>query len=157
MTAEQDELWALIAGRRQGVLATVSTDGAPQLSNVLYATDPDTRLVRVSTTADRAKARNLARNPRAALHVAGDDFWQYAVAHATAEVSPVATTIGDAGTDELHAVHSSFYGALDRAAFDEEMIHNRRLVLRLHVSRLTGVITSAGRRPRTTTGPHAAP
>ena len=36
--------------------------------------------MRISTTADRLKARNLARDPRAALHVSGQDFWNYAVA-----------------------------------------------------------------------------
>jgi PPOX class probable F420-dependent enzyme len=147
MTVTQDELWALVAGRRQGVLATVSSDSSPQLSNVLYVADADTRVVRISTTAGRAKARNVTRHPRAALHVAGDDFWQYAVAHGTVEASDVASTPGDPATDELFAVHSHFYGTLDRTAFDEEMIHNHRLVLRLHVSRLTGVITSRGRRP----------
>ena len=65
--------------RQQGVLATIKADGAPQLTNVLYVADPATRVVRVSTTADRAKGRNLARDPRAALHVSGEDFWHYAV------------------------------------------------------------------------------
>jgi PPOX class probable F420-dependent enzyme len=150
--ATDDELWAMIAGRRQAVLATVNRDGSPQLSNVLYVPDSATRAVRISTTADRIKARNLARNPAAALHVAGEDFWQYAVAHATAQLSPVAAAPGDPATEELFAVHSAFYGTLDRAAFDEEMIRNHRLVLRLQVSRLTGVITDRGRRPQTTGG-----
>ena len=37
-------------------------------------------MVRISTTAYRLKARNLARDPRAALHASGQDFWHYAVA-----------------------------------------------------------------------------
>jgi PPOX class probable F420-dependent enzyme len=149
MAAGQDDLWALVAARQQGVLATVTGDASPQLSNVLYVPDSAARVIRISTTADRAKARNLARNPRAALHVAGDDFWQYAAAHGAATLSDVATTPGDPATDELFTVHSAFYGTLDRAAFDQEMIRNHRLVLRLHVTRLTGVITKSGRRPFT--------
>jgi hypothetical protein len=47
-------------GERQGVLATVARDGRPQLSNVLYAPDADSRIVRTSTTDDRVKARNLS-------------------------------------------------------------------------------------------------
>ena len=76
--ATEDDLWQLVEGERQGVLATVAGNGRPQLSNVLYV--PGVRVVRMSTTADRVKARNLARDPRAALHVAGRDFWHYAVA-----------------------------------------------------------------------------
>ena len=99
------------------------------------------RTVRISTTADRIKTHNLARDPRAALHVSGEDFWQYAVAHPVAQISPVASTSHDPTTDDLAALHSSFYGQLDRTSFDEEMIRNRRLVIRLTVDRLTGVIT----------------
>jgi PPOX class probable F420-dependent enzyme len=75
-----DRLLGLIAENREGVLATIAADGRPQLSNVLYTWDAGERIARISTTADRAKARNLERDPRAALHVSGDHFWQYAVA-----------------------------------------------------------------------------
>jgi PPOX class probable F420-dependent enzyme len=149
MATSQDDLWALAATRQHGVLVTVTGDASPQLSNVLYVPDAASRVVRISTTADRAKARNLIRNPQAALHVAGDDFWQYAVAHGTATLSDIASGLGDPATDELFSVHSAFYGALDRPAFDQEMIGNRRLVVRLHVTRLTGIITASGRRPLT--------
>jgi PPOX class probable F420-dependent enzyme len=94
MAPSQDDLWALVAARQQGMLATVTGDASPQLSNVLYVPDAAARAVRISTTADRAKARNLARNPQAALHVAGDDFWQYAVAHGAVTLSDVATAPG---------------------------------------------------------------
>ncbi len=33
---DEDALWELVAGRREGVLATLHSDGRPQLSNVLY-------------------------------------------------------------------------------------------------------------------------
>jgi PPOX class probable F420-dependent enzyme len=143
----EDELWALVASGGQGVLATVNPDGSPQLSNMLYVTDPDERVVRMSTTAGRQKVRNLARSPHAALHVAGSDFWHYAVASGTATASAVAASPGDAAVEELLAVHSYLYGEPDRPAFDNEMITARRLVLRLYVDRLHGVLTTAGRRP----------
>lgn len=76
MSTTAERLWQLVASRAQGVLATINKDGSPQLSNVLYVPDAADRLVRISTTADRVKARNLRRDPRAVLHVAGDDFWQ---------------------------------------------------------------------------------
>ena len=145
--ADPDELWQLISERREGVLATVKRDGTPQLSNVLYVAEHADRLVRISTTADRVKARNVARTPRAVLHVTGPDFWHYAVAEGDASLSATAVMPGDAATGELFAVHSAFYGDLDRDAFDAEMIQHHRLVLRLHVTHLYGVMTTAGRRP----------
>ena len=108
--ATEDELWQLVAGGRQGVLATVAGDGRPQLSNVLYVADAGGGVVRMSTTAGRVKARNLARDPRAALHVAGRDFWHYAVAEGSATLSAVASASGDEACRELLAVHSALYG-----------------------------------------------
>jgi PPOX class probable F420-dependent enzyme len=143
----QDELWELVASNQQGVLATVKADRSPQLSNVLYVADPATRTVRVSTTADRAKGRNLARDPRAALHVSGEDFWHYAVAEGPVTLSDVAAIPGDDAVEELLEVHSFFYGGIDRATFEQEMITNQRLVVRLQVSHLYGVMVKTGRRP----------
>jgi PPOX class probable F420-dependent enzyme len=145
--ASPEELWSLIAERRHGVLATIKRDGAPQMTNVLYVPDTASRIVRISTTADRAKGRNLARDPRAALHVGGEDFWHYAVAEGAVTLSDIATTPGDAATEELLSVHSAFYGDHDRAAFDEEMITNRRLVVRLRIAHLYGLQATGGRRP----------
>lgn len=143
----QDELWELVTSSQQGVLATINPDGSPQLTNVLYVADPSTWVIRVSTTANRAKGRNLARDPRAALHVSGEDFWHYAVAEGPVTVSEVASIPGDDAIGELLEVHSCFYGEIDRAAFDEEMITNQRLVVRLQVTHLYGVMVKTGRRP----------
>lgn len=111
--ATQSELWSLIAEHQEAVLATVRRDGLPQLTNVLYVADASGRALRVSTTGDRQKARNLARDPRAVVHVAGDDFWSYAVAEGRASVSSLATEPDDQVCRELLAVHSALYGELD--------------------------------------------
>jgi PPOX class probable F420-dependent enzyme len=137
-------LLGLVAGPgaardRRGVLATVARDGRPQLSNVLYVWDPAERIARISTTADRVKARNVRRDPRAALHVSGDHFWQYAVAEGAVTVSDVAAAPGDTTVRELLAVHTVFYGPPDEDAFTQQMIAARRLVVRLHVSRVYGI------------------
>jgi len=145
--ASEDDLWSLVADAAQGVLATVAQDGRPQLSNVLYVADSGPRVVRISTTADRVKARNLARDPRAALHVTGRDFWHYAVAEGITTLSAVAAAPGDEACRELLAVHSACYGDLDPDAFYPEMITHRRLVVRLQVGHLYGVIATGGRRP----------
>src|ERR1700690_3900899 len=115
--AAESELWDLIARGREGVLGTVRRGGLPQLSNVLYLPEPGGRTVRISTTADRLKARVLARDPRAVLHVTGDSFWAYAVAEGRATLTPAAAEPGDAACLELLEVHSAFYGSQDEDAF----------------------------------------
>jgi hypothetical protein len=104
-------------------------------------------VVRISTTADRLKARNLARDPRAALHVPGQDFWHYAVAEGDVTLSAVAAVPGDDACRELLAVHAAFYGEQDADSVSADMIVARRLVVRLQVSHLYGVLTTAGARP----------
>jgi PPOX class probable F420-dependent enzyme len=72
--ADDAALVKLLQERDLGVLATLKRDGRPQLSNVNYHFDAGSRLIRVSITADRAKARNLRRDPRASVLVLSDDF-----------------------------------------------------------------------------------
>jgi PPOX class probable F420-dependent enzyme len=140
--AEQ-QLLQLVAASQQGVLAAVTREGYPHLTNVLYLWDPETRTARISTTADRVKGRILRRDPRAALHVPGDHFWSYAVAECDAELSEVATSPGDAACQELLQVHSAFFGELDEPEFFAQMTAARRLVVRLRVRRLYGVLLDA--------------
>jgi PPOX class probable F420-dependent enzyme len=143
--ATETELRALIAAGREGVLATINRSGVPQLTNVLYL--PGRRTARISTTADRLKARNLSRDPRGVLHVTGTSFWAYAVAEGPVTLSSAASEPGDEACRELLEVHSAFYGLQDEDAFFAEMIARQRLVIRLGLNRVYGVITSAGRRP----------
>jgi PPOX class probable F420-dependent enzyme len=137
--APDDKLLGLIEASRQGVLATIAADGRPQLSNVLYVWDAAERIARISTTADRAKARNVLRDPRAALHVSGDHFWQYAVADGAVTVSAVAAEPGDEACQELLATHRTFFGALDEDEFYPQMIAARRIIIRLHAGRVYGI------------------
>ncbi len=80
----------LLAARRLGVLATIRRDGRPQLSMVTYFYDRAAEVIRVSITADRAKTRNLWRDPRAVLQASSDDGWSYVVADGAATLSEVA-------------------------------------------------------------------
>jgi PPOX class probable F420-dependent enzyme len=138
--ADEQQLLDLIANSHQGVLAAVTRAGYPHLTNVLYVWDAQERTARVSTTADRVKGRILRRDPRAALHVSGSHFWSYAVAECDAQTSDVATTPGDDACRELLQVHSAFYAQKDDAAFFRQMIDARRLVVRLRIRRLYGVV-----------------
>ena len=120
--ADERELLDLIGTRREGILAGVSRQGYPHLTNVWYVWDPGRRIARVSTTADRVKARIFRRDAHAALHVPGDHFFSYAVAECDAELSAVATRPGDDPTRELLEVHSAFYDNLDQDEFYEQMV-----------------------------------
>ena len=126
-----DRLLDFVAGRRWGVLTTLKRDGRPQLSNVGYAYDPALRLFRVSVTADRAKTRNLQRDPRVTLHVSSDDFWSWAAVEGTAELTPVAADPHDATVDELVAYYRGISGEHeDWDDYRRAMVADRRLVVR---------------------------
>lgn len=125
---------------RQGVLTTIKKDGRPQLSNVLHTVD-DAGVLRVSTTADRAKYANLRRTPWAALHVNGTDFWSYAVIEGDVSLSHVAVDSHDATVDELVELYRSLSGEQDdwddyRAA----MVKDRRVVVRITPTHAYGML-----------------
>ncbi|MGW1817475.1 PPOX class F420-dependent oxidoreductase [Streptomyces sp. NPDC002125] len=128
----------LLAGQQFGTLATVKKSGHPHLTTMLYSWDPEARVVRLSTTADRVKVQHVRRDPHAALHVRGDDVWSFAVAEGTAEVSGITTAPGDAVGRELLAMIPSAAKPEDEDAFLEQLVAERRIVIRLRVERLYG-------------------
>ncbi|GGU92193.1 PPOX class F420-dependent enzyme [Streptomyces filipinensis] len=133
-----DALSELLAKQRFGTLATVKQSGHPHLTTMLYSWDPEARILRLSTTADRVKAKHLRRDPRAALHVQGGDVWSFAVAEGTAEVSETTTVPGDAVGRELLAMIPPSAQPEDPDAFLEQQAAERRIVIRLRVERLYG-------------------
>jgi PPOX class probable F420-dependent enzyme len=136
---EEDALLTSLAADHRGVLATIRRDARPQLSNVVHTFDPASRVIRISTTADRAKTRNLKRDPRATYYVPGLDFGKFIVADTTADLSPVAQTSSDAVVDELVEVYRAISG--EHPGWDEfraVMVEENRLVIRLHVVSLYG-------------------
>lgn len=137
--ADDTALVKLLAVRDIGVLATLKRDGRPQLSTINYHFDEGRRLVRISITGDRAKARNLARDPRASLHVSSPDGWAWVVAEGTAELTAVAADPGDATVEELVEVYRDIRGEHpDWDEYRRVMVEDGRLVVRLHVERLYG-------------------
>jgi PPOX class probable F420-dependent enzyme len=134
------ELLEFIGAHREGVLTTIKKDGRPQLSNVLYVWDADQRAAMISTTADRAKARNLMRDPRASLYVPGEHFWAFVVAEGDVSIIGPTTEPGDEAGQELLRVHSAFYGELDESEFFQQMVDNQRLVVRLAVNHTYGLL-----------------
>ncbi|MCW2919060.1 MAG: hypothetical protein JWN52_7128, partial [Actinomycetia bacterium] len=80
----------------------------------------------------------LRRDPRSTLYVSSGDFLSFVVAEAEAELSAVSTVPGDEPGRELLGMQPAFDRPEDEAAFLENMVADRRLVIRLRVSRLYG-------------------
>jgi len=138
---EIDDALAAARANREAVLTTIRGNGLPQLSNVLQAVGDD-GLIRVSTTADRAKFANLTRRPWAAVHVNGENFFSYAVIEGDVELSPVAERPDDATVDELVGLYRALMGA-DHEDWDDyrrAMVEDRRAVVRVRPTRAYGML-----------------
>jgi PPOX class probable F420-dependent enzyme len=125
---------------RRGVLATIKSDGRPQLSNIMFTVD-DAGVIRLSVTDGRAKTANIRRDPRVSLHVTAADFWSYVVFEGEAELSPVAADPADATVDELVEYYRNLSG--EHPDWDEyraAMVADGRLVIRLRPTRAYGSI-----------------
>jgi PPOX class probable F420-dependent enzyme len=135
-----DKLLAVIRNNTLGVLATIKRDGRPQLSNVSYHFDPRNLAVQASITEPRAKTRNLRRDPRASLHVSGDDGWSYAVAEGNAVLTPPAASPHDDTVEALIALYRNIAGEHpDWDDYRRAMVDDRRVVMTLTISHLYGL------------------
>jgi len=86
---ERPELLDFIRPRHQLVLITHRSDGSPQVSPVTAGLDEAGRVV-IATYPERAKTRNLRRNPNCSVLVLSDDFGgAWVQADGTAEVLDV--------------------------------------------------------------------
>lgn len=136
----QDTLLELLSEHRGGVLVTLKRDGRPQLSNVSHHYYPEEGIVRISVTDDRAKTRNLRRDPRASYHVSSPDRWAYTVVEGTAELSPVAKDPQDDTVEELIRLYRDVLGEHpDWDDYRASMVRDGRLVVRLKVDRAYGI------------------
>lgn len=130
---------AFARNRRQGTLVTIGSKGRPQISNILFVPGEGDTL-RISVTDDRVKARNLRRDPRASLYVQGENFWQWVVIDAQAELSPVAADPHDATVDALVDYYRLGQGEHpDWEEYRAAMVADRRLVITLHPERAYGL------------------
>lgn len=131
--------YALLAQSNLGVLATIKSDGRPQLSPVQPSYDPSDGVIRVSTTAKTAKIANLRRDPRATLEVTSPDGRAWATAEGTA------TLIGP-GTDprgpEVQALVDYYRAAAGEHPnwdeYREVMVSDRRVLITMTVDNVYG-------------------
>jgi PPOX class probable F420-dependent enzyme len=135
-----DKLLALLSGNALGVLATIKRDGRPQLSNVSYWFDKQNLAIQASITEERAKTRNLRRDPRASIHVSSDDGWAYAVADGDAVLTPPAAAPDDDTVEALIALYRDIAGEHpDWDDYRRAMVEDRRVVLTLPISHVYGM------------------
>ncbi len=101
--------------------------------------DPSDQLVRFSTTTVRIKGRNLLLNPRAALHVPGKDFFNFAVVSGPATLA-VPMDPDDAAVEKLFAIHEGLGAASDRDGFGAQMLADHRMAVEFRVEHIYGQI-----------------
>ena len=129
----------LFAQLRGGSLITLKRDGRPQASVVIHAWDAATRSIRVSLTDDRAKTRNLRRDPRASYEVVSPDLRAWAVGEGFAELTPPAADPYDPTVDALVALYRRLAGEHpDWAEYRAAMVTDRRVVLTLAFEHVYG-------------------
>lgn len=139
MSAEGFDPHELLADGRLGILATIKSDGRPQLSPITPYYDRNAGIIYVSMTDGRAKTKNLRRDPRATLEVTSTDGRSWATAEGTA------TLIGP-GTDpagpEVEALVDYYRAAAgehpDWDEYRSVMVSDRRVLLKMTVDHVYG-------------------
>jgi PPOX class probable F420-dependent enzyme len=135
-----DKLLAVLCGNSLGVLATIKRDGRPQLSNVSYWFDKQNLAIQASITEERAKTRNLRRDPRASIHVTSDDGWAYAVAEGEATLTPPAAAPDDETVEALIGLYRNIAGEHpDWDDYRRAMVDERRVLLTIPVAHVYGM------------------
>jgi PPOX class probable F420-dependent enzyme len=139
---ELNEALDFVRARNHGVLTTIRANGRPQLSNILYVPgEGDT--FRISITDSRAKTANVRRDPRVSLYVPGDNFFQYVVLEANAELTPVAADPHDDTVELLVAYYRAGNG--EHPDWDEyraTMVADGRLILTVRPERAYGLVAT---------------
>ncbi|GAB2758339.1 PPOX class F420-dependent oxidoreductase [Amycolatopsis magusensis] len=139
MSADPYDPRDLLAESKIGVLATIRSNGLPQLSPVTPYYDREADIIYVSLTEGRAKTKNLRRDPRAALEVTSADGWTWATAE-----GPV-TLVGP-GTDprgpEVEALVEYYRKAAgehpDWDEYRSVMVADHRVLMKLAVAHVYG-------------------
>jgi len=139
VTEEPFDPRALLAASRLGVLATIKSDGRPQLSPVMPHYDRENEVLYVSMTEGRAKTANLRRDPRAALEVTSADGRSWATAEGSVTLTGPGT---DPGGPEVEALVGYYrLAAGEHPDWDEYrsvMVADRRVLMTMAVDHVYG-------------------
>lgn len=139
MTATSFDPRTLLAESRLGVLATIKSNGRPQLSPVTPYYDRKADILYVSMREGLAKTANLRRDPRAALEVTSADGWAWATAEGTAKLVGPGT---DPHGPEVEALVDYYRAAAgkhpDWDEYRSVMVSDRRVLLTMAVGHVYG-------------------
>ena len=124
MTA--DETRQFLRTHHRSVLTTRRADGRLQSSPVVHGVVGDA--VAISVTQDRAKTRNLRRDPRATLLALSDEFFgPWVQVDGDAEIIDLPEAM-----DTLTALYRQVQGEHpDWADFEAAMVRDRRCIIRI--------------------------
>ena len=137
--ATQFDPHALIAEARIGVLATIRSDGRPQLSPVTPWYDREAGIIYVSMTEGRAKTANLRRDPRAAFEVTSADGWSWATADGTVTLTGPGTDPNGPEVEELVRYYRAAAGEHpDWDEYRQVMVSDRRVLMAMTVQKVYG-------------------
>jgi PPOX class probable F420-dependent enzyme len=115
----------------RAVLATVRSNGRPQLSPVAVAVDDDGRIL-ISTRETAVKAKNLARDPRASVCVISDGFYgEWIQVDGMAEIIRLPEAL-ELLVDYYRRISGEHP---DWADYRDAMRRDRRVMVRITVSR----------------------
>ena len=115
-----------LANHHNGALTTFRRNGAAQMSIVTCGLHGDG--VAFTTTADRAKLRNLGRNPRCTILVGTDDWRNFVVLEGEARLVGVDTVGADEYRETLRDVYRTAAGREhpNWPEYDQAMIDDGR-------------------------------
>ena len=124
-----------VGRNHRGVLTTQKRDGRPQLSLIAFFLDND-GTIKISVTQDRAKTKNLRRDPRASVVCLDPENWfSYVVVEGT-------TTFLENNLEELRRYYRSVRGEDHRnwQEYDEAMLRENRLLLVIQPEKFYGQV-----------------
>ena len=125
------------SANNKGVITTFRKSGATQMSIVVCTPIGDG--VAFTTTEDRAKLKNLRRDPRCSLLVSKDDWWGYIVLEGRAEIIDQANTPRDEYLAACRQVYRQISGEHDDwDEYDQDMMNDHRVVVTVIPERVYG-------------------
>jgi PPOX class probable F420-dependent enzyme len=107
MDLETATAWA--SARKLATLITIRDDGRPQSSDVVYAVNNGNYLI--SLTDNRAKTKNIRRDPRVVLHISEPASWSYLSLDGTVELTSVTAAPDDETSDALVSYFEAVNGS----------------------------------------------
>jgi len=134
------DLAEFLRNNHDAVLTTFRRNGAAQMSIVTVGALEDG--VAFTTTEDRAKLRNLIRNPRCSILVSGPSWRPYLVLEGCAQIFSQRNHDKELWLQTLRKIYTSASGQNhpDWDDYDEAMIRDERVGVKIVAEKLYGTL-----------------